>query len=435
MIVEIITTGEEVLSGQINDTNATWLCQLLGGEGMAVARRTTVGDRMEDLVDCFRARARIADVIIVNGGLGPTVDDLSAEAAAKALGEPLATFPKWVEILEKRFAAMNRPMPPGNLKQARLPRSAQVIDNPVGTACGFEIELEKAVVYFTPGVPSEMKPMMHQQILPLMKRRFGVRLHSLLKRFHCFGISESRLDTLLQPVVLPPCVKIGFRAHAPTLEVKIMGSGEDERGLREHMGIVIEAVRARLGENLIVEDDEGLEDYLREKMVVGGYTLALAESCTGGLVAAQLVNSAGSSAYLERGFITYSNRAKAEVLGVSDALIQRCGAVSLEVAREMALGAVRSAGTSHALSVSGIAGPEGGSTEKPVGTVAFGLATPHEVFSQVVLFPQWGRKMIRMMAATAALDMLRRYLAGLSVFGSYDLARTLNIESLTREDS
>jgi len=425
MIVEIITTGEEVLSGQITDTNAAWLSRFLGANGLPVARRCTVGDRMEDLVSCLRERARQADAVIVNGGLGPTGDDLSAEAAAIALGQPLVSFAAWVEVLTARFAAMNRLMPPGNLKQALLPQSARIIDNPVGTACGFEIELEGAVLYFTPGVPSELKVMMRDAVLPLLKQRFAVSSHSLLKRFQSFGVSESRLNSLLQPIELPPGISLGFRASMPLLEVKVMGIGEDEAGLRERLEHVSAEVRTTMGEYLVVEDGTGLEAFIQEKMIAGGHTLALAESCTGGMVAAQLIDIAGSSDYLERGFVTYSNRAKCEMLGVSPSLIAERGAVSLEVAREMALGAARAAGCSHALAISGVAGPAGGTPEKPVGTVALALAVPGQVHSQVVLLPQWGRNTIRRMAATAALDMLRRYLTGLAVFGHYDLARTL----------
>jgi nicotinamide-nucleotide amidase len=266
-----------------------------------------------------------------------------------------------------------------------------------------------------------------------MQSRFNIRLHSLLKRFHCFGISESRLDTLLRPLPLPVGISLGFRAHAPLLEVKVMGIDEDAASLRGRMESVTRAARATLGDYLVVEDDSSIAAAIQEKMISGGHTISLAESCTGGMITAWLVDIAGSSAYVERGFVTYSNRAKIEMLGVPEALIQAHGAVSMEVAREMALGAVRTAGTSHALSVSGVAGPQGGSPQKPVGTVALALAAPDGVFTQMIFLPQWGRGMIRKLAAMAALDMLRRYLTGLPVFGSYDLVRTLQSDGPTRD--
>ena len=392
--------------------------------------RVTVGDRLEALATTFKQRARQADVVIVNGGLGPTSDDLSAAAAALALGEDLVEHSDWHEALKAKFARMDRIMDPANLKQAMLPRSAEILDNPIGTACGFAIELDGAAFFFTPGVPSEMKRMVREQIFPSLEKRFGLAPASWLQRLHCFGVSESRLGRLLDEIVLDPQVTLGFRAHLPTIEIKIMGKGADGAEVRDHMQATAREIRDRIGENIIAEGDHGIAGYLQDLMVAGGHTLALAESCTGGMAASDLVEMPGSSAYFDRSFVTYSNRAKTEMLGVPPQLIETHGAVSLETAREMARGARLRAAVSHALAISGVAGPDGGTEDKPVGTVAFALATPQHLFSQVLRTPKWGRSHIRRIAAAAALDMLRRHLTGQPVFGNYDLSKRIREEQI-----
>ncbi len=428
MNVEIITTGEEVLSGQIVDTNAAWLSQFFEERGVTVARRVTVGDRLDDLAACFRERSRFADVIVVNGGLGPTSDDMSAEAAARALDEPLVEFPQWIEVLEAKYRAMSREMAPANRKQAQLPRSATLIDNPVGTACGFSIKLEDCVLYFTPGVPSEFKKMIRDQVFPNMRERFRLDGVSLLKRLHCFGVAESRLANTLQPLAMPPGVALGFRAHLPTIEIKVMGRGSDGEALQRGVDQVAQAIRDQLGENLVFEDDRSIERDIQEAMIARGYTLALAESCTGGMVSAQLVDIPGSSAYLDRAYVTYSNRAKTEMIGVPAEVIEEKGAVSLETAQAMARGAQRAAGVSHALAITGVAGPGGGTPDKPVGTVGFALAALDELHAQIIRLPPWGRGNIRRISAMAALDMLRRWLNDLPVFGRFDLSKIVQSE-------
>jgi len=425
MIVETITTGEEVLSGQIVDTNAAWLSQFFESRGVAVARRTTVGDRLDDLAACFLERSQQADAIVVNGGLGPTSDDLSAEAAARALNEPLVESAEWLELMGQKFRRMGRAMSPGNRKQALLPRSATMIDNPIGTACGFSIELNGAVLYFTPGVPSEFKKMMHEQVFPDMQRRFRIETVSLLRRLHCFGIAESRLADLLADLELGPGVSLGFRAHLPAIEIKVMGRGVDRDALTQAVDAAAEGVRVRAGDNLVCEGDATIQSEIQDAMIARGYSLALAESCTGGMLSGQLVDIAGSSAYLDRAFITYSNRAKTEMIGVPADLIEQYGAVSMPVAKAMARGAQRTANVTHALAITGVAGPGGGTADKPVGTVGFALAAENELHAQTVRLPQWGRTTIRKLSAYAALDMLRRRLQDKDVFGRYDLAKTI----------
>ncbi len=430
MNIEIISTGEEVLSGQIIDTNASWLSAELARHGFPVRRRNTVGDRIEDLVHIFRERAREADVIIVNGGLGPTSDDLSAEAAAAAKDEPLTMFSEWVDVMTAKFARSNRQMSPENLKQARLPQSAAIIDNPIGTACGFRIELSGAQLYFTPGVPSEFKRMVSEQILPDLVRRFNMRSVSLLRRLHCFGIAESRLDGLLRPIPLPTGVSLGYRAHLPLVEIKVMGLGEDAAALDAEMAAVAAQIRAILGANILAEDDDTLATVVQRLMLERGLSLAVAESCTGGLLASSLVDVPGSSDYFRVGYVTYTNEAKQDLLNVPEALFETVGAVSLEVVVAMARGARQRSGASHALAISGIAGPGGGSDAKPVGTVAFALSSPTKTWAQFLRLPDWGRTSIRLIAATLALDMLRRHLLGLEICPGFDSTKLQGIARL-----
>ncbi len=435
MNIEIISTGEEVLSGQIVDTNASWLSAELARHGFPVRRRNTVGDRLEDLVHIFRERAREASVIIVNGGLGPTSDDLSSEAAAAAKDEPMTIFSEWVDAMTAKFARSNRQMSPENLKQARLPQSAAIIDNPIGTACGFRMELDGALLYFTPGVPSEFKRMVTEQIVPDMAQRFGVRNVSLLRRLHCFGIAESRLDGLLRPIALPTGVSLGYRAHLPLVEIKVMGLSADAVALNVAVEAVTAQIREILGANVLAEDDDSQATVVQRLMLERGLTLAVAESCTGGLLASNLVEVPGSSRYFLCGYVTYTNEAKQDLLNVPKETLDNCGAVSLEVVVAMARGARQRSGASHALAISGVAGPDGGTETKPVGTVAFALATPTKTWAQQVRLPDWGRNSIRTVAATLALDMLRRQLLGLEVSPGFDSTRLQGVQRLELDES
>lgn len=422
MIAEIITTGEEVLSGQILDTNAVWLSQWLAEHGLRLVRRSTVGDRMEDLVSLLRERSQVADVVIVNGGLGPTIDDLSAQAAAEAADQPLVTFQEWVDALEEKFSSWGRPMPPRNLKQALLPKNATLLDNPVGTACGWVMPIGKALVYFTPGPPIELKRMMAGQVWPHLKSKTDLQPQSFLKKMNTLGLPEARVDELFADLAMPAGFQLGFRAHFPFIETKIMAWGQTDEASAGHKLALADEIRRRLGQFLVYEDEESLAGWLLREMRSAGFTLALAESCTGGLVASQLVSVPDSSAFFDRGMVTYSNQAKIDMVDVPPEVLAEHGAVSLQTARAMAIGAKKRAGTTHALSITGIAGPGGGSEEKPIGTVGFSLATPNKVYSQLLRLPKWGRSRIRLISAAVALDMLRRKLVDVPVFANFDYA-------------
>lgn len=422
MIAEIITTGEEVLSGQIVDSNASWLSEWLRSHGFDVRRRLTVGDRLDDLKAAFVESSERADLVFVNGGLGPTSDDLSAEAAAAAAGEDLVKHDAWVTEMEHKFALMGRQMSSRNLKQAMLPRSAKIVDNPRGTACGFQLKLNRATFFFTPGPPAELRKMVREVIAPQVQELFGLPGQVYLRKFHSFGLPEAKLNQELDLITLPANVTLGFRVHFPLIEIKFHGFSNDP-GFLEVLKQCERQAREILGDFVIASDDVKPAESVQAMMIEKGFTLSLAESCTGGLLAALLVDIPGSSKYFDRGFVTYSNQAKVASLGVPAEVLDLHGAVSLETARLMAAGARREAGTSHALSITGVAGPDGGTDDKPLGMVCFALATPDQVYSQTIQLPRWDRGRIRRLSAMVALDMLRRYLEGRDVFGGFDYSR------------
>lgn len=414
MRVELISTGDELLTGDITDTNASWLAAQLVDHGFKLAFKSTVSDNLDELVTTFRQRSEVADFIIVNGGLGPTSDDLSAEAAAKALGEPVILFDAWVKEMQSKFALMQRHMSDSNLKQAMLPQSAEIIDNPVGTACGFKIQLGKATIVFTPGVPREFKAMIGQQILPMLKAR-GENKPLQITRFLCLGIGESILAGMLEEkVTLPPDCEFGYRADMPFVELKIFSHGEQD------ISGVIEQVNQIVGDYCVVKDGNSLSEHVHNLLLnKQSFKFGTVESCTGGMVIQSLVHYAGSSAYLDRGLVTYSNESKQALANVSSETLDRYGAVSQEVAEAMAKGACAKHNLDLTVSITGIAGPDGGTEEKPVGTVAFALADRTQVFSQVLSLPNRGRTSVRIMACNIALDMVRRYLEGKPIQGPY----------------
>src|SRR5436190_2538314 len=262
MRIEIICTGDEVLTGKIVNTNFSYISQKLEDVGLSVRGGTTVGDDRETLLAAFLHAGERADAVIVNGGLGPTVDDLSQEVAAQAAGVDLALDEEWLTTMEAFFARRSRVMSPNNKKQAMLPTTAEILDNPIGTACGFAVNIGKARFFFTPGVPREMRRMLEEQIVPRLLAKTGAHTAIYLKRFHSYGIGESHADALLAGVeALAPdgSVKLGFRAHYPQLETKLTVRGSDMDDIRVKLVPVEREVRKRLGNFILAEDDRTLE--------------------------------------------------------------------------------------------------------------------------------------------------------------------------------
>lgn len=282
--VEMLSTGDEVLHGQIVDTNAAWLADFFFNQGLPLTRRNTVGDNLNDLIAILRERSEHADILIVNGGLGPTSDDLSALAAAKAKGEELVLHEEWLVQMERFFSERGRVMAPSNRKQAEIPASAELVDNPVGTACGFAVQLNRCLMFFTPGVPSEFKVMVEKEILPRLRARFTLPEPPVCLRLTTFGRSESDLAQHLAHLSLPEGVVMGYRSSMPIIELKLTGPAEHKQA----MEAIWPEVQRVAGESLIFEGTVGLPALLAQKLRERQLSLTLSEQFTGGLVALQL---------------------------------------------------------------------------------------------------------------------------------------------------
>src|SRR5215813_15582127 len=275
MRVEILCTGDEILTGKTINTNYGHMARRLGEVGLTVHWGTTVGDDRAALLTAFRQAAERADAVIVNGGLGPTVDDLSQEIAAEACGVPLVLSEYWMKRMEESYARRGRVMPPNNKKQAMLPANAEFIDNPIGTACGFAVTIAKARFFFTPGVPREMRRMVDEQVIPRLLKIAGITGVTRLKRFHSFGIGESRADEMLAGIpglAIDGEIKLGFQAHFPQLETKLAVRGADDTDLNMRLAPVEAEVRKRLGNFVVAEDDQTMEGVILGKLIESGHT-------------------------------------------------------------------------------------------------------------------------------------------------------------------
>jgi len=408
MLLEMISTGEEVLSGQIVDTNAAWFADCMMGLGIELSRRSTVGDRMDDLISLFRERSLTADLILVNGGLGPTSDDLSAEAAARAAGVALVEHRQWRAHLEAWFSKRGRMMAANNLKQCLLPEGAVLIDNPAGSAPGFRMQLNRAWLFFTPGVPVEFKQMVSEQFVPFLHQQFSRGEATRLVKLLTLGHGESTLANSIDTLSLPTGITLGYRPSPPHVEIKIFARGD--AAIAQQDGYV-QQLQTLLGTAIVSTRCASIAEEVHLLLLARpGTTLALAESCSGGMLSSQLVDFAGSSAYLQHSVVSYSNAAKEHLLGVDAALLAQFGAVSAETAIAMAIGARTRLDSDYALAITGIAGPDGGSNDKPVGTVAIALCDRIQSWVQVVQLSQRSRNLVRTMSCAVALDMLRRRL-------------------------
>lgn len=423
MKVEMICTGEEVLSGQIVDTNAAWFANVLMEHGIEMERRVTVGDRLEDLAAVFTERSHSADVILVNGGLGPTRDDMSAEAMAKAMGVELEECLPWRERIESWYKMAGREMPSSNLKQAMLPVGSIMVDNPVGTACGFRVKFNNAWLFFTPGVPSEFKHMVQEQFLPFIDAEFGQREKTKLTKLLTFGCGESMLADRLDALAVPEGITVGYRSSLPHIEIKLFARGEAAAAALPEF---TEAVKEQLSVSLVSERHATLAAEIHQLLTEKGKTLSLAESCTGGLLANQLVEFPGSSKYLHQGLVTYCNESKMKVLGVKEETLIAHGAVSPETVTEMAVGARSILDSDFALATSGVAGPDGGTEAKPVGMVAISLASREKTWTQVINVPLRERTSVRVISGAVAYDMLRRAVLGEGPVVDYGFVKRSN---------
>ncbi len=413
MIAEILSTGDEIRSGSLIDSNSAYIAQKLEQTGIEVVRHCCVGDDMEQIVSVLKEIGTRADIALVTGGLGPTEDDLSTEAAAKAAGVELVLDNEALIRIEEFFRKRKYPMGVSNRKQAMLPNGSECLYNPVGTAPGFALKIGRCHFFFMPGVPHEMYKMLSDKVLPRIGELQGDnRQFCLVKTISTFGLGESAAGERLAG--LPekfPGIKLGLRAKFPEIQVKLYGYGKDENTLNSLIDNASQWVLQQMGNKVFSLEGRSMEAEIGELLKQKSATIALAESCTGGLISHWLTNTAGSSDYFLFSGVTYSNEAKMKVLGVSPDTLAQYGAVHEETAKEMALGAQQISSATYGLSTSGIAGPDGGTEDKPVGTVCIGLATPHGTESRRFNFTFGGRSMNKTIFAMAALDILRRELS------------------------
>jgi len=422
MLIEIICTGDEVLTGKIVNTNFSYMTQKLEDAGLAVRWGTTVGDDRDTLLDAFLHAGQRADAVIVNGGLGPTVDDLSQEIAAKAAGVELALNEEWLATMEAFFARRSRVMSPNNRKQAMLPTTAEILDNPIGTACGFAMDIGKARFFFTPGVPRELRRMLEEQIIPRLLAKGGTPGAIELKRFHSYGLGESHVDELLKGVedlVPDGSAKLGFRAHYPQIETKVTVRGADHADIDRKLKPVVAEVRQRLGNFILAEDDDSLEGVILKALQREQGSLALVETYTGGQMAARLLPLPGAEAVFRRGVVSRDLAEIYDAVGLT-------GAEPLEITKETAEAVARAArnesGASHALAVL-IDLDDGPDRIDFGGTICVGIATETHVESRRSRI-LGGREWVRLGAVELGLDSLRRYLYGLPVSERIDFERT-----------
>ncbi|RWR01318.1 hypothetical protein ED28_14400 [[Pantoea] beijingensis] len=393
--VEMLSTGDEVLHGQIVDTNAAWLADVLFQQGLPMSSRSTVGDSLEALVVALTERSKIADVLIVNGGLGPTSDDLSAQAAATAMGVTLELNQGWLAKMEAYFAGRGRPMAPSNRKQAEIPAGAELVDNPVGTACGFAIHLNRCWIFFTPGVPSEFKVMVEQQIVPRLRQHYILPEPPVCLRLTTFGRGESDLAMQLEPLDLPVGVVMGYRSSMPIIEIKLTGPAVQ----REAMEQVWQQVRSITAESIIFEGTEGLPALLARYLRERGLALSVSEQFTAGLLQWQLASAA-------------LVLAAGQVLPSHEETLHQLAERIAHLARDR--------GTALAIGV--------GSYHED--RVDFALHTPDGTFAQRVAFST-GRHNLKTrqeVAAIMAMNMLRRWLKGMEVtsgHGWIDVVETI----------
>jgi nicotinamide-nucleotide amidase len=413
MKVGILTIGNELTSGRIQDTNSALICRAMQEQGWAVAGMISVGDDDDAIHDALDHLLARADGVIVTGGLGPTADDITTAALANSFGLTLYSDPAVLAHVRGIFEGRGLRWTENNAKQALFPVGAEIIANPAGTAAGFALRRAGRIVAVIPGVPVEARRMLFEGVIPLFRKAFPESaLHVETFTFKLFGLPESAVDEAMADADLAGLgVGIGFYPNFPEnhIVLTVRDPSADVAGekLREARAMV----ESRLGKHIFATGEETLAGNVARRMVEENLTLAVAESCTGGLITDRLTDIPGSSAFLERGVVTYSNAAKIGLLGVSDAVIRDHGAVSAETVRLMAEGVRKSAGTNLGLAVTGIAGPTGGTEVKPVGTVFIALADGQSTFCRPYAF-RWDRRRNKVMASQAALLMLWRHLTG-----------------------
>jgi len=398
-----------LVSGEIADANAFFMANALTERGFCVTRVSMVGDQEGQIQDALLQSRDRAEAVIVSGGLGPTSDDLTTPAAAKAFGESLVLHEESLGQIRERFARGGMEMPRSNEKQAVFPASAEIIPNPVGTAPGFCLKSRGKAIFFLPGVPRELQHLFRETVLPRLERARKGNIHYRARTLKIFGLTESAIADRLSGIRAEHfSATLAYLPRYPENHVKIIVQGSDLEEVKRNLAELERVIRGKLEGRVFAVDRETLEEIVGRLLKERQATLAVAESCTGGLVAHRMTNIPGSSEYFERGVVVYSNQAKTELLQVPKELLAELGAVSAPVAEKMAEGMRHLSRATIGLAITGIAGPAGGSADKPVGTVFIALSGPDGTASRRYQF--WGdRDQVKMISAQTALEWVRRY--------------------------
>lgn len=408
MKIEIITIGDEILSGNIVDTNFAWLGDRLWSAGFDLHWHTTVGDEPETISQALLNAVGRSQSVIVTGGLGPTTDDITLEVAAQAFGLPLILNQHALREIRNFFQTIKRPMSPNNQKQAMLPEGSHMIPNKVGTAPGCHLIFKGTHFFFLPGVPKEMRSQFEEDVFPALVSLDPEKKQFRQKILRCFGAPEATIGQRLNGIDLTD-VDLAYRVSFPEILLKISAREKDPARLEKRIQKIEGEIRGRLGDLVYGEGEDRFAAVVGRLLVERKATLSVAESCTGGRLASLITDVPGSSRYFERGVVTYSNQSKIEILKVPESVIKTFGAVSSETAVAMAKGIRRLAKTTYSLAVTGIAGPEGGSPDKPVGTVFIALDCDAGSEERPFHFPT-NRDWFKLVVAYSALDLLRKKL-------------------------
>jgi nicotinamide-nucleotide amidase len=418
--VQLLLTGNELMTGDIVDSNSAMIAQELKELGLEIARKVTVADDINLLTSEIKSIVQQADILIINGGLGPTVDDLTSQALAKATATSIKKNTEAYEHLllwcKNRGVELSAP----NLKQAMLPQDCTIIKNRIGSALGFSLVYQNCFIFCTPGVPHELKIMMQEQIKPNIAKLLPDNLISQVTRLQVFGLGESALQKLIDDQLpnWPSSIELGFRAGLPLLEVKLSTNSIEGAQLKDDWQAQLISI---LGDHYIAEvkgKPYSLAEHVIKDLASNKLKITTAESCTGGLIASMLTGVSGSSECFEAGYVTYSNKMKSMMLNVPENIIENHGAVSQPVVEAMAHGALHNSSADLAIAVSGVAGPNGGSVDKPVGTIWIAWGSIDDIQSECLLLP-FTRHYFQQYAANIALDLIRRRLIKSAQVPSY----------------
>lgn len=413
MKIGILTIGNELMNGRIADTNASFIAREANQEGWSVEAIMSVGDDFAAIKDRLNYLLPMTDAVICSGGLGPTADDITTEAIAKAFGLPLYRNENVLNFIKEIFTKYNLRWVENNAKQAMFPKGAEVLPNAKGTAPGFCLPLNKKLIFVIPGVPAEAKLMVTNGVVPALRRHFPQdKLNIVKQTIRTFGLGEAAVDDKVKNIDFQSLsVSIGFYPVFPENHIVLIAQGKKQDEAQKNLQKAQDEVSSCLQDYIFSYGEQTLEEVMGALLTEKKLTIAVAESCTGGLITNRLTDVAGSSAYLERGLVTYSNAAKISMLGVPAEIIEKHGAVSEETARLMAEGVRKLSGTDLGLSTTGIAGPTGGSKEKPVGTVYIALADSQKTICRHYSY-RWDRKRNKDIFSEAALFLLKNYLQG-----------------------